>query len=509
MVGTMFSISEESIYKIERVAELVFAIVLGAICVSIFSDNVWRVFQSSDTGWLVRTGEYVLNHGLPATDVFSWTQPGKPWILYQWFFELCLGFFYKLGGLWLTGLVGLFVLSLIYFWLLPLSMARKGVKPVFIAGFLCLIVTPSWFWLRPQLFSFLLIVVFSMILEDFRINGLKRTLWLLPPLMILWANSHSFWFVGLILILSYFVQNLSERSSRDRMTLLTIAALSGAAVFINPYAGEILSYNFGFVSRPEIAAIKELHPILLTEPLDNLPLLLYFTLTWIALIAGRRHVPSVGLWLSVSGTVAALCCYRFASLGVLLTWPYLSQVLSSWKFTSRGNAEFTSCDSTKFTSRENAETLVRKGYSRLLTFAPPVVAVLICLATYSLVFPYNKPIWFTHQYSNKGAIEFLKKHPELVNKMFCDDAAGCSMILENVGPVFIDTRFDFYGQDFTNQFRQCLYAQNGWRRLFQSWGINSACLRNNAPLCLELKNSRQWKCLFDDGQYSVFAISPN
>jgi len=490
MVATMFSISEESICKIERVAELVFAIVLGAICVSLFSDNVWRVFQSSDTGWLVRTGEYVLAHGLPATDLFSWTQPGKPWILYQWFFELCLGFFYKVGGLWLTGLVGLFVFSLIYFWLLPLSMASKGVKPVCIAGFLCLIVTPSWFWLRPQLFSFLLIIVFLRILEDFRINGLKRTLWLLPPLMVLWANSHSFWFIGLILILSYFVHNLSQRSNKDRLTLLTIAALSAGAVFINPYAGEILSYNFGFVSRPEIAAIKELHPILLNEPLDNLPLLLYFILTWSALIVGRHHVPSVGLWLSASGTVAALCCYRFAPLGVLLTWPYLSLVLSSWKFTSR----------------ESPEAPGGKRGALVLTVAPIVVAALVCLATYNSVFPYNKTVWFTHQHSNQGAIEFLKEHPELVKKMFCDDAAGCSMILENLGPVFIDTRFDFYGQDFSNQYRQCLYAQHGWQKLFQSWGINSACLRNSAPLCFELKNSKQWKCLFDDGQYSVFVL---
>lgn len=486
----MFSISEESICKLERAVELVFAIVLGAICISIFSDNVWRVFQSSDTGWLVRTGEYMLEHGLPATDVFSWTQPGKPWILYQWFFELCLGFFYKIGGLWITGLAGLFIVSIIYFWLLPLSMAREGVKPVFIAGFLCLIATPSWFWLRPQLFSFLLIIVFLRILEDFRINGPKRTLWLLPPLMILWANSHSFWFIGLILILSYFIHNLSERNNRERMTLLKVAVLNCCAVFINPYAGEILSYNFGFVSRPEIAAIKELHPILLTEPLENLPLLVYFALTWIALIVGRRHVPSVGLWLSALGTVASLCCYRFAPLGVLLTWPFLSQVLSSWKFTSR----------------ESTGAPGGKRGALVLTVAPIVVAALICFATYNSVFPYDKTVWFTHQYSNQGAIEFLKKHPGLVKQMFCDDAAGCSMIMENLGPVFIDTRFDFYGQDFTNQFRQCLYAQHGWQELFQSWGIKSACLRNNAPLCFELKNSKQWKCLFDDGQYSVLVL---
>jgi hypothetical protein len=482
--------------KWQSAAEAFFALVLGAICFSIFRDDVWRVFQSSDTAWLVKTGEYVLTHGLPVTDIFSWTHSDRPWVIYQWFFELCAGGLYMAGGLWLAGLGGLLVFSLIYFWLLPSQMIKTGVKPVFAIAILSLIITPAWFWLRPQLFSFLLIVVFMNLLEDFRQNGLKPVLWWLPPLMVLWTNSHSFWFIGLILIFSYLASALRAKTQRHRKQLIAIAIASSLALFINPYGANILAYNYSFVSRPEIAAIKELHPILLTEPLAHCLLLLYFALCWGALILGRRHVPSTGLWLSASFTFAALCCYRFAPLGVLITWPYLSIALSNWEIT-RSDA-----------NGETATGLKIGKRGRLIAnLAPPLLAVTACLLSYVSVFPYKHPIWFTHQYSNKGAVDFLKENPKLLDHMFCDDALGCSLILENLGPVFIDTRFDFYGQDFCNQFRRCLYAHDDddWRNLFDSWKINSAGARNNAPLCQELKHRSSWTCVFDDGQYSIFA----
>ena len=79
-------------------------IALICVCVLNFCANIWRVLQSSDTAWLIKTGEYIAQHGLQVTDVFSWTVKDRPWIIYQWMFALAFGALFHKGGLWLVGL---------------------------------------------------------------------------------------------------------------------------------------------------------------------------------------------------------------------------------------------------------------------------------------------------------------------------------------------------------------------------------------------------------------------
>ena len=41
--------------------------------------------------WHLRTGEYILDHGIPHHDVFSYTAPGTKWIAQSWLVELMYG----------------------------------------------------------------------------------------------------------------------------------------------------------------------------------------------------------------------------------------------------------------------------------------------------------------------------------------------------------------------------------------------------------------------------------
>src|SRR5438309_11424143 len=43
-----------------------------------------RPVTDYDLGFHLRTGEWILQHGIPVTDPFSFTQEGKPWYLEQW-----------------------------------------------------------------------------------------------------------------------------------------------------------------------------------------------------------------------------------------------------------------------------------------------------------------------------------------------------------------------------------------------------------------------------------------
>ena len=113
-------------------------------------------------------------------------------------------------------------------------------------------------WLaRPHLFSFLFLVLFHYLLEHWRRRGGRR-LWLLPPLMLLWANLHGGFAAGFLLLGAYLVGTAAGmigagteacRTARGRMAeLLGVAAACLAATLVNPYGWRLLLFPLKLVS---------------------------------------------------------------------------------------------------------------------------------------------------------------------------------------------------------------------------------------------------------------------
>ncbi len=471
---TSSDLSIKSEVWLESLIGICFAIIFFGFCLLNFNQNIECVFQSSDTAWLTETGRYILRHGIPSTDPFSWTNPNKPIVVYQWLFTVVSAFIFNLGGLWLLGLVFAILCAITCIGLLSNQMLSQQVKPVYVFGFLSLISTPAWFWARPQSVSFLLIVVFTYLLEQNRIYGYRKTIWLLPLLMVLWVNTHSFWFIGLMMVAFYFAKLLNQR----RYAYLLLLCLM--AVLVNPYGAEIVGYNLSFLTEPDFGKISELQPSLLRSPQNYFSIWLYLILAWIFIILGRSKVPLAGLALGSFATGLALLFYRFVPVAILLTWPYLSLALNQLSFFR---------DSSK---------------CKNLLLAMPVVTILSAAIIYVMHFPLNQPVWFTHSNSNLDAINYLKQHPEMRKQMLCSPALGCSQILENLGPVFIDTRFDFYGRQFCSQYNNCIQAQDGWQAYLQKWKIQSLGIEDTFPIYRELKLSRKWLSVYDDGNYSFW-----
>src|SRR5437588_12205325 len=59
-----------------------------AILVWLFVAGVsgWKaLLMDGDTGWHIRTGEYILNHGtVPRQDLFSYSKPDAQWFAWEW-----------------------------------------------------------------------------------------------------------------------------------------------------------------------------------------------------------------------------------------------------------------------------------------------------------------------------------------------------------------------------------------------------------------------------------------
>ncbi|MBI5635030.1 MAG: hypothetical protein HZA15_16295 [Nitrospirae bacterium] len=199
-----------------------------------------------DTFWHIKTGEWIWrNHAIPEVDVFSYTaqtkDPVRPhsvrhdlimkgYWLSQPLLYLVHDTFGVPGLVMMRALMVALVLLVLHLW-----MQRLRVRFSIIIVSLILV----GFFIRnmgdrPHYFSFLFFPLAAQLLEYLRTSSenraRRRAILLLCSLMLLWANMHGGYVMGVILILIYLGPAL-WRSVQGRSSLSLVASY-GAAVLI-------------------------------------------------------------------------------------------------------------------------------------------------------------------------------------------------------------------------------------------------------------------------------------
>ncbi|HLG12052.1 MAG TPA: hypothetical protein VI876_09855 [Dehalococcoidia bacterium] len=217
-----------------------------------------------DYWWHLRTGRLIVDNGaVPSTDPFSFTAEGKPWVAHEWLSEVIIYGTQSLGGyglaLLLFASVALATLLLAYRTSLWLGASRKAGLLLFIwAG---VMMAPFW-TVRPQVFTWFLFATFIAVCLQHRSGG-KNRLWLLPPLMVLWANLHLGYAFGLAVIgvyaFSLAVERFVWKEPREIKPVLIILGACVAATLLTPSPVELLLYPLKYVTpgNSNIAWIKE------------------------------------------------------------------------------------------------------------------------------------------------------------------------------------------------------------------------------------------------------------
>ena len=87
-----------------------------------------------------------------------------------------------------------------------------------------------------------------------------RYLWLLPPLFVVWVNTHGSWLIGFALLIAFAFAGCCNfhagriesvrRSVAELKQLMCVIAASMAALFLNPYGWRLVFYPFDLAFRP-------------------------------------------------------------------------------------------------------------------------------------------------------------------------------------------------------------------------------------------------------------------
>lgn len=210
-----------------------------------------------DLGWHLRSGQWILqHHSVPRTDPFSYGAD-RPWVAYSWLFGVLIFKLYQWLGLSGAALFEVLIRTAVAFAIFDLA-RRLGASFWRSAALTVVAVYPMFriFGPRPGMFSILFLVLEFSALVAARRN--PATLWLLPPLLALWANLHVQFAYGLAILGLFAAEPLvnaavryhSEPSIELRGKAPWLVLGAGAlAVLTNPYGWRVYATVFQYMGQ--------------------------------------------------------------------------------------------------------------------------------------------------------------------------------------------------------------------------------------------------------------------
>jgi len=199
-----------------------------------------------DQFWHLQVGQYIVTHmAVPVTDPFSFTMAGRPWTAHEWLYEVVMYLVYRVAERWSLMALNLVLFGVAVGFSVAWARLRGGGRfASAVWGAVAALLMTPFVAFRPQVASYALFAVFLYVIE--RGRDRPGLYWWLPPLMVLWANIHASFVLGLGLV---FLDVLV--AMRDPVRLRNLATV-GVAVFlaalVNPHGWHLLVYSFGTAS---------------------------------------------------------------------------------------------------------------------------------------------------------------------------------------------------------------------------------------------------------------------
>jgi hypothetical protein len=236
----------------------------------IFFDAIFRAnrffLSDPDTYWHIATGRWILvERAFPRHDIFSHTAAGQPWVNMEWLAQIMLAWTYNwLGWGGLILLCGLLIA--LTFVLLYALLARELHATVALGATATSLMFASIFLVaRPHLLTFPIIVVWTACLARASEESRRPSLWLLP-LIVLWANLHGGFTLGLFLAAGFGLEATvaAPSAERRRVAIKWLSFWVGAllAGCVTPYGYHYLLQTFHVLDLGDILRhIGELRPM--------------------------------------------------------------------------------------------------------------------------------------------------------------------------------------------------------------------------------------------------------
>lgn len=473
-----------------------------------FSPRRAGLLSDGDPCWHWLQGNWMLEHrAVLRADVLSHTRAGAPLVCKDWGSDVLWATAGNLGG-W-SGVVFLAAaLMATTLGLLYRQLRAEGAAPRAATALTLLAMGAcSSHWLaRPHLWSQLLAVLVAWTLRAFDRDRLtaRQAAWRLAALLAMWANLHSGFPTGLVMIglytLGYAVWwAVGAPAERPRLARRVgvgagLLAVALAASLVNPNGWRLHAHILEFLRTPALALSTSewQSPDFHSAAMHGFAALL---LALLALLTVARPRLRPTDWVVLVGWVGmVLYASRNVAICALVVTPILAEhVTAAWR--------------------------QRRGRLPVLMPAPGQRAgnaVVVALAVAGVLFVLAKPnlmggpAWLVTELPVSvwpaEAVRFVRDNGDrLRGEMFNKYAWGGYLAQTLPGrKVFIDGRNDFYGLPVVREYLTVAGAMPDWEPVLEKYAVGWTILPRANPLNQVLAAHPRWQVVHTDAVATVY-----
>ncbi len=432
--------------------------------------------------WHLKTGEYILDHGIPHHDVFSYTAPGTKWVAQSWLAEATYAVLFRsMGGFGIrlfVGVVGAGIGMLTYRLALRIVRDRLvacGLTAAALAG-----IYTVWSE-RPLLIGVLCLLVLLWTVEVPDCFVGRHPMVVVPVLMWLWANTHGtyqlgFAYLGLHL-LGRWIDGNPPWAGRERR-LLFGALIAFAAVFVNPYGVGLVTFPIELLSRGDILS----HIIEWKSPdfrqAWGIALAIWIVVFVVAIARGRHRVTRRDLVVAVPMLLLALWAARNVAIAPLIALPVVARAFA----------------------RDEEKPSELRG-----TMVGAAITILV-LAAALMGYQASTEKNFNLSGYPVASMQYVERHDLMGKRLLTTDAAAGYVILDysQQQKVFIDDRYDMYPTSVIYDYFDLAAAKPDWSRILDKYDVDVIVWGKDSALASLLNQSDGWQRVHRDATDAVW-----
>ena len=448
-----------------------------------------------DYWWHLRTGQLIVQtHAVPKVDSFSFTANGKAWVAHEWLSELIIYALDSAGG---------YALSVLFFIGVAAAAIWLGFRTAVVLGASrwSALLTSVWaafmfggFWVvRPQVFSWFFLALFLAIIVEHR-RG-RASLWLLPPLTIVWANLHLGVMFGLAMVGLYAASLAIERfvwhEKHDLKTPFLVLATCVAATVITPRPGELLLYPLRYMKpgNQSLATISE------WQSPD------FHHSDWLPLALALLFLVGIGAFDRKRGLFFPLRTVLFAALSLqaVRNVPLFSVVFIVV-------AAVRASDLWRWAAADTKRVVAPVHSAINLAL---IAAVVLVLGLVLSRFPNQLHRDARAKNYPEAGVEYVAAN-DPASRIFATYHWG-GFVLDKLqrSHVFIDGRSEFYGDALLQTYEDVMNRKDGWQQTLDSYGVNVVIVEKDSGLAGSLDGDSGWQRAFTGPIEAVFVRRSN
>ena len=460
-----------------------------------------------DLGRHITIGNYILdNWKIPLQDQFSYTMLGQTLTPHEWLAQVLFALAERIAGF--NGVVLMCALVIATtFWLVykRVRLSSKNIFLALLAVFLAMVSTRLHWLTRPHIFTFLLLALWILILEKLWLGKSNRW-WLLPILMLVWANLHGAfiagfvtWFIfGVGVLWDFLRQKPSERTPLPHhywRNFLLGGATSFLVSFINPSGADLWKTSVGYVGTKYLVNITNEYQSPNFHLTSTWPFALFILLLIVVLAYSKKKINSAHLFTSAAWAVMGLYSARNIPLFAITAAPLLTAGLDDLLMMVSARSKL----ALRFIDMDER---LQTNDRRFKGWVWPALCIIIAIVGFAAGINFDGErvgYGFRPDVFPVEAVDWLEQNPQ-EGHVFNYFIWGGYLLYRDWPDtlVFIDGQTDFYGEALTRQYMQVLLVEEGWESVLEEYDVAWAILPVDQVSAQMIPLKLGWQVVYED-----------